>query len=316
MRRARASSSLGGAEDLVEDRHLARVDARRAAQADGARLQRDPAKRVEVAPVRDHGHEPEREAAGGARRDDDLEARHRVAGAARLDPRGDREVGRAEADRDDPRMRCCDRGRVEQSRRVLDAREEERVPVRKAAFPLHLVDDLRDRRHVCCGLELREDEATNVRADGRLDVAHGEPPRPVDADEHVGARLTDGRGCVGDQSARAFLLRRRDAVLELEDQRVGAAGVRLRDEPLRGHGDVEHRAPERLDYGQDGQITPSLVNCARSASLTPSSLKISALCSPSPGAARRIAPGVPDRRGTTLCSTTPSSISTIVSRAR
>src|SRR5216683_2992935 len=64
------------------------------------------------------------------------------------------------------------------------------------------------------------------RVDRRLDVAHGEAQRPVDADHDVGAATRHDVGRFRDQGARSLLLRGGDAVLEVEDDRVGAAPCR------------------------------------------------------------------------------------------
>ena len=63
-------------EFLVQDRHLARMDHRGAAEAEPARAPDRLAERVEVLVVRDRADEAERQDAGGARRDRELLLRH------------------------------------------------------------------------------------------------------------------------------------------------------------------------------------------------------------------------------------------------
>src|SRR5262249_50861100 len=103
---------------------------------------------------------------------------------------------------------------------------------------------------------------------------------------------------------------RRHAVLEVEQDAVGAALVRLGDVLLHVDGDVEQRAP----HGQSGlhssspleTVPPSLTTPAASSfayawASTPASASSVRLCSPSLGAGARIAPGVFERRGITWC---------------
>jgi hypothetical protein len=63
----------------------------------------------------------------------------------------------------------------------------------------------------------------HARVDRRLDVAHGETQRPVDADHDIGAAARHDLGCLRHQGARALLLGGRNAVLEIENDGVGAA---------------------------------------------------------------------------------------------
>ena len=67
----------------------------------------------------------------------------------------------------------------------------------------------------------------------------------VDAHQHVGAAAAHPRRGRGDAVAGARLLGRGNAVLEVELDAVGAALVRLGDEPLDVRRHVEQRAPDR-----------------------------------------------------------------------
>jgi hypothetical protein len=57
----------------------------------------------------------------------------------------------------------------------------------------------------------------------RLDVAHSQAQWPVDADDDIGTTARDDFGRLRHQRARPVLFRGGDAILEIEDDRVGAA---------------------------------------------------------------------------------------------
>ena len=67
-------------------------------------------------------------------------------------------------------------------------------------------------------------------ADGRLEIQHRLPPRPVDAHDHVGAAARDVFGGRHQVAPRGRPLGDRHAVFQVDDDRVGAAPVRAIDE--------------------------------------------------------------------------------------
>ena len=72
----------------------------------------------------------------------------------------------------------------------------------------------------------------DARADHGLDVAYRETQWPVDADDDVGAAARHDLGRLRDQRARPLLLGGGDAVLEIEDDRVGTPPGRAIDKAL------------------------------------------------------------------------------------
>src|SRR5215211_394063 len=256
---------VGRRKDLVQDRDLTRMHARRTAQPERTRTFCDSPERVEVAEIRDRADEAEREAPGRDGGDHDLEARDRASLSACLHPRRDREVARAQPDRDDAGMRAGDLRRVQQAFRPFDPRKEERVAEGQAALLLYCGGHLGEREHVLRGVDLRQDERADILVHRGLDVTDRETPRPVDPHEHVDIALDDLGGRLADEPAGAIFLRRRDGVLELEDHGIGAALVRLRDELFRDDRDVEQRAPARR------HTTPSASSFASPPAEIPSS---------------------------------------------
>src|SRR6267378_3651048 len=120
-----------------------------------------------------------------------------------------------------------------------------------------------------------------------------------------------GRG-LGDELARVVLLVGGDAVLQVEQDAVRAARVRLLHVFLDVHRHIQQRAPHREPGLHScsplaaasippSQATPAPRSFAYAPSSTPTSARRSRLCSPSLGAGARIAPGVPENRGTTWC---------------
>src|SRR5215211_147672 len=237
----------------------------RTAQPERTRTFCDSPERVEVAEIRDRADEAEREAPGRDGGDHDLEARDRASLSACLHPRRDREVARAQPDRDDAGMRAGDLRRVQQAFRPFDPRKEERVAEGQAALLLYCGGHLGEREHVLRGVDLRQDERADILVHRGLDVTDRETPRPVDPHEHVDIALDDLGGRLADEPAGAIFLRRRDGVLELEDHGTGAALVRLRDELFRDDRDVEQRAPARR------HTTPSASSFASPPAEIPSS---------------------------------------------
>jgi hypothetical protein len=89
-------------------------------------------------------------------------------------------------------------------------------------------------------VDLGQHQRRHTRNDRRLEVAHQQPPGPVDAHQHIGAVARHARDGIGYQRARALFLRRRDRVLQIEDDRVGAAIGTGVDEFLRRDRNEQH----------------------------------------------------------------------------
>ena len=106
------------------------------------------------------------------------------------------------------------------------------VPRRHAALGLDLVDDLGEEPDMLGAIDLGEGDRQHRGADRRLDVAHRQAQRPVDADDDIGAAARDDLGRLRHQRARPLLLGGGDAVFEIEDDRVGAAPCRAVDKAL------------------------------------------------------------------------------------
>ena len=96
-------------------------------------------------------------------------------------------------------------------------------------------------------LGLGQRERQHARADHRFEVAHGHPQRPVDAHHDIGAAARHRLHRLRHQRPRPVLLRGRDRILEIEDDRVGAAPRRAVDKAALGDRHKQQRAP-------DGQI--------------------------------------------------------------
>ncbi len=67
------------------------------------------------------------------------------------------------------------------------------------------------------------------RADDGFEVAHGHAHRSIETHHHIGAATRHDLCRLGHQAARPLLLRGRDAVLEIENDRIGAAPSRTID---------------------------------------------------------------------------------------
>ena len=149
--------------------------------------------------------------------------------------------------------------------------------------------------------DLGAPERHDAGADRGLDIAERLVPRTVDAYEHVGTGFGDLFRGGGHQPPRTLLLGLGHAVLEIEDDAVGAARMRAGNELLAHDGHEQQRAPGgQIGSGSRHQTILSERSLARSASPMPMRARTSAVCSPSFGAARRNAPGVADKRGMTL----------------
>ena len=149
---------------------------------------------------------------------------------------------------------------------VLDAREGFRLfdqqleadAVVEAEFRFELREEGVDEPDVARGFHLRDDDDVEVGAGLRDDVddvvvrPHGVDG--VDAYGADGAAPVEVVEGVDDGGAGVFLLRRRDGVLEVEEDEVGAGGRGLLDHAGLGAGDGELGAAE--SGGHDG------VSCA------------------------------------------------------
>ena len=106
-------------------------------------------------------------------------------------------------------------------------------------------------------------------------------------------------------AARPRPLGLRHAVLEVEDDGIGAAPVRAVDELSHVRRHVQQRAPHRQlacrRRRRCHQITFRSRSSGESSSLKPSAPRISSVCSPSSGAGVRSTPGVAESRGTIAC---------------
>ena len=93
--------------------------------------------------------------------------------------------------------------------------------------------------------DLGQHQCRHARHHRRGDVGDGQFERAIDAHHDVGAVLGDPRHRGRQRLARGFLVRGNDRVLEIEDQRVGAARVRLGEEALDKDRDEQQRSPGR-----------------------------------------------------------------------
>ena len=148
------------------------------------------------------------------------------------DPGRQCEILGAEVERAKPRVGAGDLGDAEERRGGLDHRDEAGRARRHTALGFDLVDDLGEQPHMLGAIHLGQGQRQYPRADRRLDVAHREAQRPVDADYDIGAAARDDLGRLRHQGARPLLLGSGDAVFEIEDDRVGAAPCRAVDKAL------------------------------------------------------------------------------------
>ena len=180
-----------------------------------------------------------------------------------------------------------DGAQVQIALRGLDGEDEPDPPGRNAAFRLQLRNRLAERDDVVRAVHHRAEQGGELRDHDRLQVAHREPPRPVDPHQGVDAAPREAAHDVGRGAPGGILGVRRHRVLEVEDQRVRADFRTLGDKPLGRRRHEELRPPDGKAH-----IVPSSRSRARSRP-SPSLPRISSLCAPSAGAGVRIAPGVP-----------------------
>src|SRR5690606_30438330 len=105
----------------------------------------------------------------------------------------------------------------------------------------HAVEDAQVRSTV----DLGNGDQADGRRHGMLEIAHRELDRPVDAYADVGAAAADLVRGLLDELARTRLFVLGDAVLEIQHDAVGAAGMRAIDEPVDVHRNRQERPPHR-----------------------------------------------------------------------
>ena len=114
----------------------------------------------------------------------------------------------------------------------------------QAALLLELADQFVQQLQVRHAGGLGHRDAVDVRADRRFDVANRQRQRLVDAHHHVGTAAFDARGIFLHQLACSGFFRGRHAVLDVELDHVGAAGVRLVNVFLNVDGYIHQRTPD------------------------------------------------------------------------
>jgi hypothetical protein len=224
-----------GAKLLVEDRNLARMDDRGADEAEPARAPDRLPETIEVVKLGDCADEAQRHDAGGAGGKHCHLLRHEQPLGLGQDPGRQCEVLGAEVEGAEPWVGAGDIGNAEEGGRGLDHRNEAGRPRRHAALGLDLVDDFSKQPHMLGVVRLGEEQTQYSWADHRLNVAHREAQWPVDADHDVGAAARDDLGGLRYQGAGPLLFGGRDAVFEVEDDRIGAAPGRPVDKTPGGH---------------------------------------------------------------------------------
>jgi len=116
-----------------------------------------------------------------------------------------------------------DLGEAKEGPGGLDHRDQPRRPRCHAAFRFDFVDDLGDEPHMLGAVGLWQRQRQHPRSDRSLDIAHRKAQRPVGADYDIGPAARDDHDRLRHQGARPFFLGGGDAVLEIEDNRIGAA---------------------------------------------------------------------------------------------
>ena len=130
---------------------------------------------------------------------------------------------------------------------------------RQAAFGFQFIDDGFDRLDVFGAVHLGQHQRGHTGDDGGFQIAHQQAPGAVHTHQHIGAVAVHLRDRVGDQGARTLLLGRRDRVLQIQDDGVGAAVGAGLDEFL-GRDRHEHQGSpgwQVITHGQASLITPS-----------------------------------------------------------
>ena len=143
-----------------------------------------------------------------------------------------------------------DGGHAEERRRRLDHGNQPNASHVQAALRFQLRNDLVNLTDVVRTLGFGHGHAVDVRANAGVEVLDGHVHGAVDAYDDVGTALTHAPRGFRDEQSGGILLGGGHAVLQVELNAVGAAGVRLLDEPLLVDGDVEQRSPDRQIWFQ------------------------------------------------------------------
>jgi hypothetical protein len=176
---------------------------------------------------------------------------------------------------------------------------------RQPPFRLERIEQFCDHVQMLGAFNLRAHERHDVGANRCLDIAEGLAPWSVDAHQDVGAAFANLPGSRRHETPRACLLGLGHAVLKVQDDAVSAMRVRAGDELLAHDRHEQQRAPGRQVGSHLGHHTiPSSRSTESRSAPMPTRARILAVCSPCLGAGQRRAPGVADRRGTTLCTVT------------
>jgi hypothetical protein len=132
-----------------------------------------------------------------------------------------------------------------QCRRRFDQGEEARMADRHAERRLAVGHQLAKQTDMLGTHDLRQHQRRDTRHDRRRDVGDGKIDWPVDAHHDVGAFLGDTRHGGGQRGAGIGFARRQDGVLEIEDDGIGTALMRLGQEALRERRHEQQRSPRR-----------------------------------------------------------------------
>ena len=116
------------------------------------------------------------------------------------------------------------------------------APGRQPAFGFQFGNDFGAGQHMLGTVDLGQHQRRYTRNDRRLQIAHQQPPRPVDPHQHIGAVARNLRDGALDQRPRMRFLRRRDRVFQIQNDRVGATIGAGADEFFRRHRN-EHQGP-------------------------------------------------------------------------
>ena len=142
-------------------------------------------------------------------------------------------------------MGLRDRLDAEEAGGGLHQHDELDLAWRQAAFGLEFLDDFGDGVDMFRAVHLGEHQRGDAGDHRGLHIAHQQAPRPVDPHQHVAAVARHLRDGIVDQRAGMLLLRRRDRVLQVEDDAVCAAIGTGTHELLGGHRHEQERAPGR-----------------------------------------------------------------------
>jgi hypothetical protein len=189
--------------------------------------------------------EPHRRDSGGAGGVKDEGFRDRKGFFAGLGADGCREILGAEAQGDSAGAGAGDGFGVRQRLGGFHQHLEPQVARRDAGTEFALRHQLVEQADVVRASGLGDHETIDTWDDGGTDVVHRERERGVDPHQHVRAALAHLWGAGGEGGAGGGLLVGGDGILEVEQDTVGAAGMRLLDEAGHVGGNVELRAPDR-----------------------------------------------------------------------